>query len=376
MDRLSHVIIFTGDLARLKSYYESVGLTVREGSAEWVAFDTAGATLALHAMADPGRRGIQIRLATDDIEARVRELSGRGVRFDPPGIETLPWGRLAYLWDPEGRHVTLWQPAGPTPHGKGPSLSVVLNCRDMAAAKAYYRDALGFAATVDSPWWVELAVGAAGLGLHPRVERPGAEAHHARGITIGLAVPDLADWYEEALARGAEFAGPPTDRGFGTFVDTVDPDGNQVTIRDVPESGSLEEELAEPFEDDGAPRRDAMRKPVKKRATAGSRLAIKPERQAKRPASRKGRPARPAKRVAAPRGTGPAGARKKPKRTGDPKRARTKPAIGRLRKAERRVFKSKKRAVATASKSKPVKRASRPRTAKRTVARARARTRR
>ncbi len=365
MDRLSDVIIFSGDLAGMKRFYESVGLTAREHSPEWVEFDTAGATLALRAMPDPGRRGIQLRFATADIDARVRELAGRGVKFDPPGIERFPWGRLAYLWDPEGRHLTLWQPAEPSPPGKGPALSVVVNCRDLAAVKAYYRDALGFKATVDSPSWVQLAVGEAGMGLHPRADRPGAEEHHALGITIGFAIPDLATWYEKARARGVVFTVPPTDRGAGTFADAVDPDGNEVTFRDVPEPEPLEEQLAEAFEDDDAPRRAAIRKPVKKRATAGSRLALKPAYRTRKTTATKRRSSKPFARVASPRGTGPAGARKKPKRKHDPKRARTKPAIGRLRKAVRRTLTSQKRAVAIASKAKPVKRASRVRPVKR-----------
>jgi len=111
-----------------------------------------------------------------------------------------------------------------------------------------------------------------------------------------------------------------------------------------------------------------MRKPVLKRAKATSRVATRPQyRSASRPARR--RPlAKPATGVASPRGTGPAGTRQKPKRTHDPKRARTKPAIGRLRKAERRTLKSQKQAIAGASKSKPVKRASRARTVKRGAA--------
>ena len=57
------------------------------------------------------------------------------------------------------------------------------------------------------------------------------------------------------------------------------------------------------------------------------------------------------------RGAGPDHARLKPKRTGDEKKARAKPAIGRLKKAERKVMLRKKTAVARASKAKPVKKA-------------------
>jgi hypothetical protein len=171
------------------------------------------------------------------------------------------------------------------------------------------------------------------------------------------------------------FTAPPGDRGYGVFADAVDPDGNPVTLRDVPvtvavslEAGeTLEEKLAEPFEDDGAPKRTAIRKSVRKGAKATSRVAAKPAYRSGTRAVKRRRPSTPLEKVASPRGTGPAGTRKKPKRKHDPKRARVKPALGRREKAERRTFKSQKQQVANTSKSKPVKRASRPRPAKRTA---------
>ncbi len=376
MDRLSNVTIFTGDVPGMKRFYESLGLVAREDSPEWVGFDTAGATLGLRAMPDPGRRGIQLQFATEDIEAWVRTLEGAGVTVDNPGIARLPWGKMASLRDPEHNHLTLWEPAQRPETGSGLTLSAAINCRDLAAMKRFYRDALGFPTVIDSAWWVGLSVGDAGLGLHPRMERPGLETHHGRSITIGLAVPDLTAWHEEAVARGVAFTTPPSDRGFGVFADATDPDGNPITFRDVPETSAapetaetLEEQLAEPYEDDAAPRRAAIRKPVKKGVAAMSRLMVKPRHKAAKPPATRTRRAKPVERVASPRGTGPAGARQKPKRKHDPKRARTKPAIGRLRKAERRTFKAQKQAMAGASKRKPVKRASRPRLAKRAAGR-------
>lgn len=358
MDRLRFVIIFTGDVAGMKHFYGTrVGLTARKDTPGWVEFDTGGATLALHAMPDAAKRGVQLRFTTDDIDARVRELAARGVTFDPPGVESLTWGKLAYLWDPEGNHLTLWQPVQPSEAGKGPGLTAVVNCRDLPGMRAYYRDALGFPSTTDSLWWVQLSVGEAGLGLHPRAQRPDAETHHGGAITIGLGVPDLVEWVEEARERGLEFTAPPTDRGFGTFADAVDPDGNEVSFRDVPEPETLEERLAEPFGAEDAPRRGAIRKPVKKRATAGSRLVNKPAYREAKPQRQRPRAAKPSARTASPRGTGPAGARKTSKRQHDPTSERTKPAIGRLRKAERRTLARKRVAVATAGKTKPVKRA-------------------
>lgn len=383
MDRLTHVVIFTGDMAGQRRFYEEgVGLVVRRDSPEWVEFDTLGATLALHAMTDPARHGVQLRFATDDLDARVQELSGRGVAVDPSGIERHPWGSLATLGDPEGNPLMLMQLAYPHGAGAGPALSVAINCRDMEGQKRFYRDTLGLAATLESAWWVQLAAGNAGLGLHPSAAGAGGEGHHGRAITIGLAVPELAPWYEESVARGVAFTGPPSDRGYGTFADAADADGNPVTFRESAEPETLEEQLAEPFEDEAAPARTGMRKPVRKRAKATSRVVTRPSYRAAKPARKRVKAAAPtaaaapatarrAARVTSPRGTGPAGTRVKPKRKHDPKRARTKPATGRRKKAERRTFKSKKQAIAGASRRKPVKRASRARTKKRVATRGR-----
>jgi len=106
-----------------------------------------------------------------------------------------------------------------------------------------------------------------------------------------------------------------------------------------------------------APGRGAIRKPVKKRATAGSRLVNKPAYRAAKPTGKPPRAAKTAARVASTRGSGPAGAHKTSKRQGGTASAGTKPATGRLRKAERRTLERKKVSVATTGKSKPVKRA-------------------
>jgi catechol 2,3-dioxygenase-like lactoylglutathione lyase family enzyme len=369
MDRLTHVVIATGEVEGLKRYYELAGLTVRNESPQWVEFDTSGATLAL--AHDPEHRGIHLRFLTEDVDTRARELEERDVRLDEPGVQRFGWGAMATFADPEGRPITTFQPTYPMgPGGSGPLLTAVLNCRDMAGMKAFYRDTLGFPATVDSPWWVELSAGPGGLALHPRIDS-GADGHHANDVTLGLAIPDLEEWYEEAKERGFPFSGPPHDRGFGLFADASDPDGNSITFRNMPMGESLEEELAEPFEDEVTPQRSAFRKPVRKGVKATSRVATRPEYHETRRPARASRSAKSLAQVASPRGTGPAGTRQKPKVKHDPKRARTKPAIGRLRKAERRTLESKKVAVAGASKSKPVKRASRPRVAKRTTSRAR-----
>jgi hypothetical protein len=144
------------------------------------------------------------------------------------------------------------------------------------------------------------------------------------------------------------------------FADTTDPDGNEITFREPPASPAIEEQLAEAFENDEVPQHVAIRKPVKKGARAVSRVAVKPEYHdagAPKQTTRAKAAKRKVVRASSTRGAGPAGTRLKPKRAADPKRARNRPAVGRLKKAERRTLAQKKVAVARASKAKPVKRA-------------------
>jgi hypothetical protein len=128
-------------------------------------------------------------------------------------------------------------------------------------------------------------------------------------------------------------------------------------LREVAPPGTLEDELAEPYDEDAPTHQVAIRKPVKKGARAISRLAVRPEYHvaktpAKRPLSGTTRA------VSSVRGAGPERTRLKPRRTADEKKTRTKPGTGRLKKAERESAGRQRRARATASKAKPVKRGS------------------
>jgi catechol 2,3-dioxygenase-like lactoylglutathione lyase family enzyme len=240
---------------------------------------------------------------------------------------------------------------------EGPALSTaIVNCRDLATTRAFYRDRVGLHVKMDSPWWVELDAGRTNFALHPWVDRPEAEMHHSQPVTLGFAVDDLRAWSEVARERGVAFLNAPIDEGFGLTAEATDPEGNVIVFREPAEDTAVEEQLAERFEHDD-PRQVPIRKTVKKGVKAVSRLVLKPEYKT-REAPRKTAKARKSakKGVHSTRGAGPAGTRLKPKRAADPKRARNRPAVGRLKKAERRTSSRKKSAVAGASKGKPVKR--------------------
>jgi predicted enzyme related to lactoylglutathione lyase len=354
MFRLMEVLLYTPDMTRMREFYErAIGLRHDAAGADWTSYPTRGALLALRPVAGGGDAHAEITFATEDLDAAVSQLRTRGARMNG-GIETRGWGRLARLTDPEGNALAIAQPTQPIPMGDGLRLgSAVIHTRDLAAAKAFYHHVLGLKLIVDSPWWVEFEAGSANLALRPRPVVEGAEE---RGLSFGFRMIGLMEWAEEARGRGLHFATAPHDEDWGVFADTNDPDGNEVRFYEPSDGPALEEELAEGFDDDGVPHQAGMRKPLKKASKAASLVALKPNYRAK-PARTRRRPSATTQAVAKVRGSGPERTRVKPKRTADEKKAKTKPAIGRLRKAERRVAARKKTAVARASKSKPVKRA-------------------
>lgn len=343
MRDLLYVIHFTGEFDEMRKFYaRGLDLPVRREEPGWVEFDTAGASIALHRMDDPDRQGTLLRFGTDDLESALRELKERDLE---------PWGdiiefrgsRIASFWDPDRNLIQLIQLAHQPAVGRGPEIdTLILNVADTIASTTFYRDQFGIEVLLQSPWWTELETGKTRVALHPRVAPTDELRHNAQRVVVGFDVPSLEEVGRELAGRGIVYTGGPVEQRYGRFAEVTDPDGNVVLFRrsdpreplEGPESP--EEQLAEPYEDD-APMRSAMHKPAKKRGTATSRLAVKPEYKVK-------------KRAAKPKRAKPA-----PERSGA-KRAKVKPATGRLKKAERRNASRKKTSVARASRSKPVKR--------------------
>ncbi len=102
------------DLTRARRFYEEkLGLRAKatEPTGE-IRYETDGSTLALYPRAEPPKSDhTAISFEVDDIEREVRELSGRGVRFeryDMPdarehgGIYEMSGTKCAWLKDPDG----------------------------------------------------------------------------------------------------------------------------------------------------------------------------------------------------------------------------------------------------------------------------------
>jgi catechol 2,3-dioxygenase-like lactoylglutathione lyase family enzyme len=371
------VIAFTSDVDEMKRFYqEGIGLRPAMDSPAFVPFENdGGASLSLLAVRPDQRREIELCFGTDDIETDVDALRGHGIEFVTE-IRDQEFGRTVHFRDPDGNLISLLESKRPTAKprraagegGRGgatavatavaPKLaSVIVRSRDYAAARLFYRDRLALVVDDESDHGVRLDAG----GTTIEIVHANQTTDPSPSIAIGLDVPDLVDWADEARDRGVHFATVPGDEGDGEFAEALDPEGNLLAFREPREQPAPEEQFALQFDDDTTPHQAAIRTTVKKKAKAVSRVALKPERSEPAGRSRsKAAARRSTLAVSSARGTGPAGTRKKPKRLADPKRARSLPAVGRLKKAERRTLESKKVSVANSSKGKPVKRTAKP----------------
>ncbi len=364
MNRLIEIIAFTPDLARMRSFYErGVGIATTFADPHWTSFDTAGVSFALHPLEGGHVRGIELTFETRDLDADVRRLTERGIALGP--VHDEPWGRFVSFRDPEGNGIGLRQSASPVREGGGPAIgTVILNCRHLRSTVAFYHEALGLPAAWQNEHWVELGAGEVRLALHLRPAGADHPLHARQSVAWCFDSPALEEWVEQMRGRGLVFATQPTGEDWGLYAEVADPDGNVVVFRTPADADPLEEQLALAFDGDAPTHAEGMRKPVRKASSGTSRLALRPTYRTKARSrsakSTRHRAALEGKRkasasAASPRGTGPAGSRKKPKSRKDAKRPKTKPAIGRKRKAEAAAKTRSLQAAAGASKSRRVK---------------------
>jgi hypothetical protein len=76
--------------------------------------EAAGMTVFAHFPMDSsyfgdGEQRSMVNLRVDDLEQLLVQLAAAGVRIDPKR-EDVSYGRFAWIWDPEGNRVELWQP--------------------------------------------------------------------------------------------------------------------------------------------------------------------------------------------------------------------------------------------------------------------------
>jgi predicted enzyme related to lactoylglutathione lyase len=92
-----------------------LGIQPQDGGS--LAFDgpeAAGMTVFAHFPADTdyfgeGGQQFMVNFRVDDLDKLLVQLSAAGVRIDPKR-EDYSYGRFAWIWDPEGNRVELWEP--------------------------------------------------------------------------------------------------------------------------------------------------------------------------------------------------------------------------------------------------------------------------
>ena len=97
-------------------YAEHLGIPSQDGGT--LAFDgpdAAGMTVFAHFPQDTryfgtGEQQVMVNFRVDDLDGLLHKLEAAGVRIDPRR-EDYAYGRFAWIWDPEGNRVELWQPA-------------------------------------------------------------------------------------------------------------------------------------------------------------------------------------------------------------------------------------------------------------------------
>jgi catechol 2,3-dioxygenase-like lactoylglutathione lyase family enzyme len=102
---------------------------------------------------------------------------------------------------------------------------------DPDAARAFFRDVLGFPAADTGGGWLIFKTGPSELGVHPnRWAHEGRSGGTDQQFDVSLMCDDLAGTMAELSAKGAEFAGDVADRGFGITVRLKVPGAGEITL--------------------------------------------------------------------------------------------------------------------------------------------------
>lgn len=114
MNEVVEVALFTDDVDAAKAFYRQ--LLTSSPESDWpggAIFAAGAAKLLVHergaAIEDGPPNEDHVAVGVADLDARYHDLVARGYAF-VAAPRDYPWGRSAYLRDPDGRLVELTQP--------------------------------------------------------------------------------------------------------------------------------------------------------------------------------------------------------------------------------------------------------------------------
>jgi predicted enzyme related to lactoylglutathione lyase len=112
------VFLRASDPEKLSAWYaEHLGIPSQDGGS--LAFDgpeSMGMTVFAHFPASTkyfgeGAQQVMINFRVDNLDELLAKLTAANVRIDS-NREDQAYGRFAWIWDPEGNRVELWEPPG------------------------------------------------------------------------------------------------------------------------------------------------------------------------------------------------------------------------------------------------------------------------
>jgi len=110
------VFLKAKDPKALAAWYASqFGIADEGGSLCFAGPDSGGMTVFAHFPEDTkyfgdGPQQAMINLRIDNLDEMLKQLAKAGTRIDPKRDDA-SYGRFAWIWDPEGNRVELWEPA-------------------------------------------------------------------------------------------------------------------------------------------------------------------------------------------------------------------------------------------------------------------------
>jgi catechol 2,3-dioxygenase-like lactoylglutathione lyase family enzyme len=111
------------------------------------------------------------------------------------------------------------------------ALHTLVYAEDPDAARAFFRDVLGFPATDTGGGWLIFKTGPSELGVHPSSwEYEGQMGSTDQHADVSLMCDDLDATMAELAAKGAEFSGAVRDEGWGLTSRLKVPGAGEMTL--------------------------------------------------------------------------------------------------------------------------------------------------